>query len=370
MSRAAAGAHLLDSEKGKLSRTARRHSLKRTIKKNKKQINNLHCVYPTRDTIACGQKFTLQYLKEKVVVFDGGIGIETAQGINSDVPGWCCHKIRDDDLVVCNPPSCDMGLTYKQDNDSHPVFILFPRKDALEINKDGRELCTALSRVSKKTPNLVRGKTKEVFGNQKYCCIGAKRRRFSSGIEPGHYKFGGSISSDDWDCVVSAVSRCEHAFYAYSNTDVIRHIKKAKELVDWETIKCSTSKENEYSRIFNGIAFGVNVYLRAHIDEDFTYSATQVHLNNVDYKIDDDTVCFFCFPRLGVAVPLKPGDFLLFNAMEYHCVSSRCYDGLELYCVSSYLKTAVVGGNDNGKVLTDMEKKCMFAYEDWKKKCN
>jgi hypothetical protein len=59
MSRAAAGAHLLVSEKGKMSRSAKRHSSKRKVKKNKKQINNLHYLYPTRDTIACGQKFTL-----------------------------------------------------------------------------------------------------------------------------------------------------------------------------------------------------------------------------------------------------------------------------------------------------------------------
>jgi hypothetical protein len=44
MSRAAAGAHLLVSEKGKMSRTAKRHSLKRKITKNKKHINNLHCL--------------------------------------------------------------------------------------------------------------------------------------------------------------------------------------------------------------------------------------------------------------------------------------------------------------------------------------
>jgi hypothetical protein len=299
-------------------------------------------------------------------VFDGGVSVETAQSFNSEGQSWCCHKIRDGDLVVCNPPSNDKGLIYKNKMDSHPVFLLFPRKDALAINKDGRQLCAAMARVAKKSTNLVRGKSKEVFGNRKYCCIGAKRRRFSPGIEPGQYKFGG-ISSDDWDCVVSAVRRCEHAFYAYSNTAVIRHIKDARDLVKWETIKCSSSNEVDSSHIFNGIAFGVNVFLRAHIDEDFTYSVIQVHLDNVDYKVEDDTVCFFCFPRLGVAVPLKPGDFLLFNAMEYHCVSSRCFDDMELFCISSYLKTAVVGGNDNSRILSQREMECMLAYDDWKR---
>jgi hypothetical protein len=164
---------------------------------------------------------------------------------------------------------------------------------------------------------------------------------------------------------VSAVRRSEHAFYAYSNTDVICHIRDARELVSWETIKFSDATDEKGASIYNGIAFGVNVYLRAHIDNDFTYSVIQVHQNDVDYSADDETVCFFCFPRLGVAVPLKPGDFLLINALEYHCLSSRCDDAVDIFCVSSYLKTAVVSGNDNGKVLNQKELECMSAYENW-----
>ena len=49
-------------------------------------------------------------------------------------------------------------------------------------------------------------------------------------------------------------------------------------------------------------------------------------------------MCFFSCPRLGVTVPLKPGDFLLVNALEYHCLSSRCQSDVVIYCVSSYLK--------------------------------
>jgi hypothetical protein len=221
-----------------------------------------------------------------------------------------------------------------------------------------------MTKITKKQSNVIRGKSKEVFGKHKYCCVGAKRRRFTSGIEPGQYKLN-SGSKEDWDCVVSAVRRSEHAFYAYSNTDVIRHIRDARELVSWETIKFSDATDEKGASIYNGIAFGVNVYLRAHIDNDFTYSVIQVHQNDVDYSADDETVCFFCFPRLGVAVPLKPGDFLLINALEYHCLSSRCDDAVDIFCVSCYLKTAVVSGNDNGKVLNQKELECMSAYENW-----
>ena len=54
---------------------------------------------------------------------------------------------------------------------------------------------------------------------------------------------------------------------------------------------------------------------------------------------------------LGVAVPMRPGDFLLFNARLPHCISSRCCADDDIMCISMFLKTAVVGGNDNGKDL-------------------
>jgi len=66
----------------------------------------------------------------------------------------------------------------------------------------------------------------------------------------------------------------------------------------------------------------------------------------------DDIVVYFCFPTLGVAVPLRPGDYLLFNALIPHCVSSRCRHNDSIMCVSMYLKTAVIGMNNNALSLT------------------
>lgn len=129
----------------------------------------------------------------------------------------------------------------------------------------------------------------------------------------------------------------------------------------WERVKNSDGKG---TNIFNGIAFGVNIHLRAHVDNDFTYSTIQVHVNEVEYGLEDKVVCYFCFPRLGVAVPMRPGDFLLINALEYHCVSSRCSDDDDVLCLSCYLKTAVVGGNDNSRTLSEMERDCLGRFDE------
>ena len=109
----------------------------------------------------------------------------------------------------------------------------------------------------------------------------------------------------------------------------------------------ATCRRHAQLRIYNGMGFGINVYLRSHVDQDFTFSIVQAHIDNHDYIVNDKIVCYFAFPQIGIAVALRPGDFLIFNPQEHHSISSRCYAQDEVYCISSYLKTAVVGLNDN-----------------------
>ncbi len=74
----------------------------------------------------------------------------------------------------------------------------------------------------------------------------------------------------------------------------------------------------------------------------------RVHLRGKDkYEINDDIVVYFCLPTLGVAVPLQPGDCLLFNALIPHCISSCCEESNDIYIVSMYLKSFGVGLNGN-----------------------
>ena len=119
--------------------------------------------------------------------------------------------------------------------------------------------------------------------------------------------------------------------------------------------------------IYNGLAFGKNAFLRAHTDQDFTYSDAQVHVDGTEYHLDDPIACYFCFPRLGIAVPLRPGDYLLFNALEPHCVSSRCNTDIDVYTMTCYLKTAVVGGNNNQRPLSNEEELAANFYENCRK---
>ncbi len=73
-------------------------------------------------------------------------------------------------------------------------------------------------------------------------------------------------------------------------------------------------------------------------------------------------MAYFCFPTLGIAVALRPGDFFLFNPTIPHCLSSRCRNDDNVISVSSYLKTAVVGLNDNSLPLSDDQEALRYMY--------
>ena len=104
--------------------------------------------------------------------------------------------------------------------------------------------------------------------------------------------------------------------------------------------------------VFGAMAFGKNNHLQCHNDDDFCHLRMTVHVNGKKYEDDDSVVVYFCFPRLGLAVPLRPVNALIFNPREEHVLSSRCDNETEVYTILFYLKTAIVELNDNDVQLT------------------
>jgi hypothetical protein len=135
----------------------------------------------------------------------------------------------------------------------------------------------------------------------------------------------------------------------------------AKQFLPREVLKLleGASKEGTYSfgdenwkSLWSALAFGLNVFLNVHTDKDMTESLTTVVAGP---DVDPDMILFyFCFPVLGVAVPLRSGDCLSFNPQEPHCVSSRCHSDINAFCCSFYLPAGVPGKNkkDQGLKLT------------------
>jgi len=294
---------------------------------------------------------TTDDIRRHIVVCDGGDTIDDAIQPESSSSDVHYLRIRDGDLWIADTVNATLGLRFILPGDTTPVFLRLPRIEALGIMNDGRSICSAMkSCASTQRQSLARGTQNHVFidNSNKYCCVGAQPGRAEKGVLSGLYRLKHGFLSNEWDSLHKILKRGEYAFDRYMDTDVIRHISCARSRVIFRTMEPSPSSSyKKTARFYNGLGFGINVYLRSHIDRDFTMSIVQVHIDNHVYQVDDKILCYFAFPRIGLAVALRPGDFLLFNPQEPHSISSRCRKEDEIFCISSYLKTDVVGLNDN-----------------------
>ena len=84
----------------------------------------------------------------------------------------------------------------------------------------------------------------------------------------------------------------------------------------------------------------------------------------MDGEYTDAILAYFCFPTLGVAIPLRAGDQFIFNPCVPHMVSSRCHNEIDIVVVSLYLKSKVVGLNDNSVPLTPEQEAILNATSD------
>lgn len=133
----------------------------------------------------------------------------------------------------------------------------------------------------------------------------------------------------------------------YMDTESLHAVGTVREVSNYPGMDCGDGTQ---TKIWPSVSCGKNVYLSAHTDDDFFLSVTSVVAKDEGKELEIDApICnYFCFPEQGVCVALRSGDVLLFNPLVHHCVSSRSDTSKDMFCLSMYLKTAVVGGNDNG----------------------
>lgn len=241
----------------------------------------------------------------------------------------------------------------------HQSLRILPKKGMMAIYNS----LLACQNVSKKT--LVRGESKRIYGDGRNggtpfsCAVGVQVLR-TGGVVESSPCFA-SLSTAHWKVLLRMTRRAEVALESFADTSLLHQLSMAKKVVPFMTM--STPNMNDNVKYFGAIAFGENVFLRCHTDDDFTMSVAQIFLREVDrYELDDKVVAFFCFPTLGLSIPMRPGDFLLFNATIPHCVSSRCHNSDDIMCVTFYLKSKVVGMNNNSIPLSDEQEHLSDHY--------
>jgi len=337
---------------------------RRAKKKQQKQLQIL------KDIVLPDHHFKLStdQIDQDIIVFDGGDPLTPPIRPPDDII-WRSIPVRE--LHIEDEIRCDIGLTFRQ-TDGVSSFIRLPRQMSLDIigecglTKIHNSLlaCENLRRVA-----LSRSDRKRVFTDYgkpvTYACVGPQPSR-NSNIVRSHPPFMDHLPEHHWRSLVWVMKRAELCFRQIADHSVLSNVHHAKKLVPFKTFSSGVHLSSNYnSDFFGGIAFGTNVFLRCHTDADFTMSISQVFLKGrSEYLPNDDVVAYFCFPTIGIAVPLRPGDYFMFNALLPHCISSRCKMEDEIMCASVYLKTANVGMNNNDLPLTPEQKLVLNNLND------
>ena len=352
------------------------HARKRAHMKTKRQRMDLYPVSLPTDQNHCAMNKS--DIISKTVVIDGGsISCDKLcqpKNVNPKFP-WHCLRIRNGDLHVVDTENSNMGLIHHVPHGGHFAFIRIPRKDALFMSRmddpiESSRFCDSLEKlVAAQNRTVVRGQQRTVFSHHKYVCVGQQATLGGRGV---HLSSKGSrIPEEEYKQIVQVMKRYEKAYFKYADTPHIGRIVHARSAVPFKTMSIPNVHHHgdeelphaNKCEIFGSMAVGKNVHLRCHVDNDFTHSMVTVHVMDKKYLLDDIIVAYFCFPRLGMAVALRPGDALIVNPREEHAISSRCDNRTQTYSISFYLKTSIVGLNDNHQNLTNHQINILKSHE-------
>jgi hypothetical protein len=248
------------------------------------------------------------------------------------------------------------------------VFRLLPRKEALKVYKKNKnsqviESLLALEQATKTC--LVRGKTRQPIADDKvsrYLTIGLSPHRAKTGLFERKPR---EVGDRNWHTVQALWNQVEHAILPWVESRWLWGLAQINSLGSWNQATFAANRSQP--RIWGSLAMAKNHYLNSHVDVDFFLSVINIQATSLlgnDYSLDEPITQYFVFPEFGLSVALRPGDILLFNPLYYHSISSRAEASLknDSYCLSYYLKTAVVGGNDNSLKLTDVETKAFNSH--------
>jgi len=273
------------------------HRRSRRAKKKERKLTSIlrsFCVSP--ETL----KLSHQQINSEVIVFDGG---------NLTCPpikppdGLLWHSFPVHMLHVEDEIDPNLGLTYLKIDGIRP-FIRMPRNMSLSItaNVGLKKIMNSLNACEKlRSTSLSRGDAKKVFSDYgtrpTYVCVGPQASRNSNTVL-SQAPFMDALSDTHWRSLVWMMRRAEHCFRCIAEPAVLSHLDLAKRVVPFKTFISSSSEhpDNFHAQFFGGIAFGKNVFLRCHTDEDFTFSIIQVFLKgNHRYQVTDGVVVFFVF---------------------------------------------------------------------------
>jgi hypothetical protein len=195
-----------------------------------------------------------------------------------------------------------------------------------------------------------------------YSCVGSQVIHTHGGIISIHQALK-IVKHMHRHCILLYFWQIEHLFDMHIETSQVWHIQAAVELVDANTFIVLPSKEDgpTTSNYYRAYACDMHMYIQVHEDSGFTYSAVSPHMIT-PYLLMHRPVAHFTFPRLGIAIPLRPSDVLFFKPKEPHCISPRSRSEDNVYCLSFCLKSTNIDLSDNDKAVSSEEEYLLVEY--------
>jgi hypothetical protein len=114
-----------------------------------------------------------------------------------------------------------------------------------------------------------------------------------------HDPWAASIDTNHWVRVKKMVKRAELLFESFAGSEVLDHIQRAKGVVPFKRMHAPHCNQ-AHAKYFGAIAFGCNVFLHCHDDDDFTLSMAHVILGGKEqYNLDDEDAGNFGFRHVS-----------------------------------------------------------------------
>ena len=141
-----------------------------------------------------------------------------------------------------------------------------------------------------------------------------------------------AMKRPEWEALVKFVVYLEEMLEKYMDKAVMDGIREAAKATNFCTFPVPDGYEGKGPKYFSALASGNRVFLRCHTDQDFFYSIV-ISLSPGGDK--EKVLNQFVFPTYGRTVTLRHLDVLIFNARDYHCVSTSCVQD-DVLCSSLY----------------------------------
>lgn len=228
------------------------------------------------------------------------------------------------------------------------IVTHIPRNEVIDrAGKNAIRDYVTIEEMLAKNKKSVRGVKRQGLSLE-YATIGAHARRYGRGIS---MRLSDNVSPEVIAHFKKIVQRIQYLAAKWLPVSIMKFVKFGKQMVG-----CTDVSMGQDS-VWSSAAMSYNYVSAAHVDDDCFLSAitVMVETSESEYTADSPVAVYFCIPECGKAIGLRPGDVIFFNPLYFHCISKRTkeYENKKVFVSSIYLKTAVVGGNDN-RVVTDV----------------